>query len=217
MATWAEVLLRVEEEALADARRRLVEAAPRVVERLRPAVLTAFRATREYAQLADGHLRKEFGLPDGKLAAESVAEAVALATGWRVLPDGAVLFYALAKDFSDALSAKYATYPSQSRRRAGPFPVPWLEWYLFRGGEAVAPGFGVVWRASGRGKSSKTDQGLSYKGARVAPLMMPLRGRIQREYSAPDGGPEWMARVAALTRPEFIALLEREAASLAAG
>ncbi len=215
MSTWAEVLVRVAEDAVADVRRRLVASAPGVTERLRPLVVAAFRSTREYGELADGPLRREFGLRDGKLAAESVAEAVAEAVGWERLPDG-VLFYAVAEDFGDAARAKLAVYPSQSRRRAGPFPVPWLEWYLFRGGEAVAPGFGLVWKTGVRGRASKTDQGQRYVGSRTSPLMMPLRGRIQQEYLVPDGGPAWLREVANRVRPRFIALLEEEAAALAA-
>jgi hypothetical protein len=202
MSTWREVLVEVTADALEATRRELAARTHAIVGRLRPVITAAFRATREYGELADGgKLRVEFGLRSGKLAADGVAEAVAAAAGFEVQKDGAVLFYAVAEDFSDALAARSAWYFSVNRRGQSR-PVDWFKWYLGITGQPVAPGYGLSLRGSPRARAEDR-------------FMLRVGGKIQQY--APTDGSDWMRRVADIATPEFVKLLEAEAGRLAAG
>lgn len=214
-----EILLRIAKDEEARVTRALAAATPRVADRLRPEVESAFRSTAEYGRLADGELRTTFGLSDGRAAAESVAAAVAASVRGRYdAAAGEARFTAFRKDFEDALEAEGARYTSFSRRRLTSTLVPWLGWYLFEGGSTQAPGYGLVYRARGpvRKDGTRAESTYPFKSSRTGPLMLPLRGGIKRPFVVPTGGGGWIDRVAAIARPRLIAIVEDEARKLVA-
>lgn len=201
------------------------------------------RASKEYASLASGRLREEFGLGtlaggpvDGLTAAESVVLAVQKRVRVAELPPdgdaaGGVEVAVFRADFGDAKEAAWAEYQS----KAG--PIPWLEWLLFEGTGTILNEHNLLKAYPARGevnrKASRTGKTIMVKYDFVSTAVRKgstvlnpkayhaAHGRtkgwgVPAEFAG-DSSDNWLTRVAAAVAPDVIAFLDAEAAKYGLG
>jgi hypothetical protein len=148
----------------------------------------AIIASPEYGSLLSGDLLSQFGLPDPRIAVQSVIDAVVHALRVEVLKPtpsslGGLSVSILRDDFSDALSAEGATYVSVSVAKGTSKTIPWLAWLLLEGDKIVLTGYEINLSAKGRA-ASRTGSAIMV-GERSPTSLLPPRKSAFRPWRVP--------------------------------
>lgn len=174
-----------EAAVMADLKGRYSASLAQLIVTVREPVLqiieTEITGSDEYLRLVSGDLRQQFGLSDPVEAVGSVIAAIKEAAVFTALPAeaddfGSIFIGAFQEDFSDAVNAAGASYGS----RGG--DVDWVLWYLTKGGSLVISDFRILINENGLA-NSRAGNALMVKGSPLG-------------WQAPEGGADWMVRVA---------------------
>ena len=207
---------------------------PKVIE----LVGLGMRKSPEFESLASGQLRAEFGLGtaaggevEGRQAAEDVIHAIQASVRVETLPVrgdilGGVAIGVFKEGFTDALSAKWASYTSVNPHGEAHL-IAWLEWLSFKGDAVVLTGVELLMdyqnRAINTRSMSRTGKAIMIRRDWNNPLKSsynrskgrsgPSVWKVPPEYSGTEDD-NWLTRVAADIAPGVALILQEEAASI---